>query len=115
MLFRSSKYFSPTYEDPFPSGWDRHAWLVCFKDQSDAINQRVCETQDLFSIDGLPCVDGPDMGVVWDQPHKDDVDLISNSDATARSVTRPRSPVWNNYLRLARIVHDEMVKDGVLK
>lgn len=114
-FYRQSKYFSTTYEDPFPSGWDRHAWLVCFKDQSDAINQRVCETQDLFNIDGLPCVDGPDMGVVWDQPHKDDVDLISNSDATARSVTRPRSPVWNNYLRLAKIVHDEMVKDGVLK
>ena len=41
--------------------------------------------------------------------------LISNSDATARSVTRPRSPVWNNYLRLAKVVHDEMVKDGILK
>ena len=88
---------------------------MCFKDQSDAINKKVCETQDMFDISGLPCVEGPDMGVVWDKPHKDDVALISNSDATARSVTRPRSPVWNNYLRLAKIVHDEMVKDGAVK
>ena len=36
-------------------------------------------------------------------------------EAAARSVTRPRSPVWNNYLRLAKIVHDEMVKDGAVK
>ena len=114
-FYRQSKYFSTTYEDPFPSGWDRHAWLVCFKDQSDAINKKVCETQDMFDITGLPCVEGPDMGVVWDKPHKDDVALVSNSDATARSVTRPRSPVWNNYLRLAKIVHDEMVKDGTVK
>ena len=114
-FYRQSKYFSTTYEDPFPSGWDRHAFLVCFKDQSDAINKKVCETQDMFDITGLPCVEGPDMGVVWDKPHKDDVALVSNSDATARSVTRPRSPVWNNYLRLAKIVHDEMVKDGAVK
>ena len=113
--YRQSKYDCPAYEDPFPSGWDRHAWLVCFKDQSDAINKKVCETQDMFDITGLPCVEGPDMGVVWDKPHKDDVALVSNSDATARSVTRPRSPVWNNYLRLAKIVHDEMVKDGAVK
>ena len=72
------------------------------------------ETQDLLDIEGLPCVEGPDMGVVWDKPHKDDIALISNSDATARSVTRPRSPVWNNYLRLAKIIQDEMVKDGVI-
>mgnify|MGYP006924231025 FL=1 len=60
-FYRQSKYFSTTYEDPFPSGWDRHAWLVCFKDQSDAINKKVCETQDMFDITGLPCVEGPDM------------------------------------------------------
>ena len=97
-FYRQSKYFSTTYEDPFPSGWDRHAWLVCFKDQSDAINKKVCETQDMFDITGLPCVEGPDMGVVWDKPHKDDVALVSNSDATARSVTRPRSPSYYNHL-----------------
>ena len=114
-FYRQSKYYSSTYEDPFPSGWDRHAWLVCFKDLSDQLNAKVCQTQDMFDISGLPCVEGPDMGVVWDKPHKDDVALISNSDATARSVTRPRSPVWNNYLRLAKVVHDEMVKDGILK
>ena len=74
------------------SGWDRHAWLVCFKDQSDAINKKVCETQDMFDITGLPCVEGPDMGVVWDKPHKDDVALVSNSDATARPSPGPALP-----------------------
>lgn len=113
-FYRQSKYYSTTYEDPFPSGWDRHAWLVCFHDLSDALNKKVCETQDMLDISGLPCVEGPDMGVVWDKPHKDDIALISNSDATKRSVTRPRSPVWNNYLRMANILLDEIKKDQAL-
>lgn len=113
-FYRQSKYYSTTYEDPFPSGWDRHAWLVCFKDLSDQLNKKVCETQDLLDISGLPCVEGPDMGVVWDKPHKDDVALISNSDATIHSVTRPRSPVWNNYLRMAKVMLNEINKDKKL-
>lgn len=113
-FYRQSKYYSTTYEDPFPSGWDRHAWLVCFKDQMNALNEKICETQDLFDLTGLPCVDGPDMGVVWDKPSKEDIALVSNSDATQRSVTRPRSPVWNNYLRLAGILYEEMKKDKVI-
>lgn len=114
-FYRQSKYYSTTYEDPFPSGWDRHAWLVCFADLSDQLNAKVCKTQDMFDISGLPAVEGPDMGIVWDQPHKQDIPLISNHDATLRNVERPRSPVWNNYLRLAKVVHDEMQKDQVLK
>ncbi|MEA4959457.1 MAG: hypothetical protein VB029_07080 [Anaerolineaceae bacterium] len=114
-FYRQSKYFSTTYEDPFPSGWDRHAWLVCFKDLSDLLNKKVCETQDLFDIAGLPCVEGPDMGIVWDKPSKDDIDLISNSDATKRSVTRPRSPVWNNYMRMAKVVQEAITLDKVTK
>lgn len=114
-FYRQSKYHSTTYEDPFPTGWDRHAWLVCFRDQSDALNHKVVETQDMLDISGLPCVEGPDMGTVWDGPGRDNAaPLISNSDATARSVERPRSPVWNNYLRLAKILHTEMQQDGVL-
>ncbi len=114
-FYRQSKYESSTYEDPFPTGWDRHAWLVCFKELSDQLNAKVCQTQDMFDIAGLPCVDGPDMGVVWDKPREDEAPLVSDSDATARSVERPRSPVWNNYLRMAKVLHDEMVKDGILK
>ena len=114
-FYRQSKYHSTTYEDPFPSGWDRHAWLVCFADLSNQLNAKVCATQDMIDISGLPAVEGPDMGVVWDKPHKEDIPLISNYDATARNVERPRSPVWNNYLRLAKIVYDEMKKDKVLK
>lgn len=88
---------------------------MAFCDLSDQLNKRVVETQDLLDITGLPCTEGPDMGVVWNAPGRDDAaDLISNSDATARSVERPRSPVWNNYLRMAKIVQDEMKKDGVL-
>ncbi len=113
-FYRQSKYHSTTYEDPFPSGWDRHAWLVCFKDLSDQLNKKVCETQDMLDINGLPCVEGPDMGTVWDKQHKDDIALISNNDATTRSVTRPRSPVWNNYLRLAKIILSEINQDKKL-
>ena len=51
-FYRQSKYYSTTYEDPFPSGWDRHAWLVCFKDLSDQLNKKVCETQDMLDITG---------------------------------------------------------------
>lgn len=110
-FYRQSKYESSTYEDPFPTGWDRHAWLVCFRDLSDQLNAKVCKTQDLFDIEGLPCVEGPDMGVVWDKPRDDEAALISNSDATARSVERPRSPVWNNYLRMAKVIADAIAKD----
>ncbi len=110
-FYRQSKYHSSTYEDPFPSGWDRHAWLVCFSDQMRQLEDKVLKTQNLLDISGLPCVDGPDMGVVWDAPGKQDVPLVSNSDATARSVERPRSPVWNNYLRMAKVVAEEMEKD----
>lgn len=115
-FYRQSKYHSTTYEDPFPSGWDRHAWLVSFADLSDQLNAKVQKTQDLLDISGLPAVEGPDMGVVWDKASKDDVPLISNVDATTRGVIeRPRSPVWNNYLRMAKVVLDEMKKDGVVK
>lgn len=113
-FYRQSKYHSSTYEDPFPSGWDRHAWLVCFKDLSDQLDEKVCRTQDLLDIEGLPCEAGPDMGVVWDKASKDDVPLISNSDATVRAVERPRIPVWNNYLRMATIIQAEINKDGGL-
>lgn len=114
-FYRQSKYESSTYEDPFPTGWDRHAWLVCFKDLSDQLNAKVVATQDLLNIEGLPCVEGPDPGVVWDTPRNDEAPLISNSDATARSVTRPRSPVWNNYLALASKLKAEMEKDNILE
>lgn len=113
-FYRQSKYYSTTYEDPFPAGWDRHAWLVCFADLSDQLNKKVCETQEMLNIEGLPCVEGPDLGECWDKPQKDDVSLISNSDATARSVTRPRSPVWNNYLGMAKTLLDEINKDHKL-
>ena len=40
--YRQSKYDCPAYEDPFPSGWDRHAFLVGFRTQMDNLNLKVC-------------------------------------------------------------------------
>lgn len=114
-FYRQSKYESSTYEDPFPTGWDRHAWLVCFKDLSNQLNEKVINTQDLLDITGLPCVEGPDLGPVWDKQRDDSAPLVSNSDATAHSVTRPRSPVWNNYLEIARILKQEIENDHILE
>lgn len=114
-FYRQSKYESSTYEDPFPTGWDRHAWLVCFKDLSNQLNDKVVRTQDLLDISGLPCVEGPDLGAVWDKPRDEEAPLVSNSDATARSVTRPRSPVWNNYLELAHILKQEIENDHMME
>lgn len=52
------------------------------------------------------------MGAVWDRPGRDDsAELISNNDATSRSVERPRSPVWNNYLRMANVIKKAMDED----
>ena len=41
----------------------------------------------------------------------DSAELISNNDATSRSVERPRSPVWNNYLRMANVIKKAMDED----
>lgn len=113
-FYRLSKYHSRIFEEPFPTGWDREAWLVCFMDLSNALNDQVVKTQDLLNIDGLPCTEGPDLGVVWDAPGRTDGDLVSNVDA-CKEIERPRLPVWNNYLRLAQKVQDEMKKDGVIR
>ena len=52
--YRQSKYDCPTYEDPFPSGWDRHAFLVGFRTQMDNLNLKVCATQNMLDLTGLP-------------------------------------------------------------
>ncbi len=114
-FYRLSKYHSQIFEEPFPDGWDREAWLVDFKTLSDQLNERVCETQNLLDIGGLPCVEGPDLGFVWDKPGRTDGEqLVSNVDACA-PIERPRHPVWNNYLNIAARVQAEMQKDGILK
>lgn len=53
----------------------------------DMLNQRVVLTQDLLDISGLP----------W----------------TKDSSKRKHNPEWDNYLRLAEILREEMRKDGI--
>ena len=58
--YRQSKYDCPAYEDPFPSGWDRHAFLVGFRTQMDNLNLKVCATQNMLDLTGLPHAAGRD-------------------------------------------------------
>jgi len=106
--YRQSKYDCPDYEDPFPSGWDRHAFLVGFRTQMDNLNLKVCATQNLFDLSGLPHSEGIDMGMIWDNPNPDYEHL--NMDPK----NRPMYPAFRNYLRMAKVVEAEMKKDGVI-
>lgn len=105
--YRQSKYDCPYYEDPFPPGWDRHAFLVGFRTQMDNLNSKVISTQDLLDLHGLPHTEGVDLGAIWDKYPKENSELNMKE--------RPIYPVWTNYLRLARVVKTEMDKDKILK
>ncbi len=104
--YRQSKYDCAYYEDPFPPGWDRHAFLVGFRTQMDNLNEKVIATQDLFDLSGLPHTVGTGLGQIWDKPIGEKVELNMKE--------RPIYPTWTNYLRMARIVFNEMQKDHVL-
>ena len=103
--YRQSKYDCPYYEDPFPAGWDRHAFLVGFRTQMDNLNAKVVSTQDMLDLTGLPHATGVDMGPIWDHPVADGTELNMKE--------RPLYPVWTNYLRMAKVVLAEMKKDRV--
>ncbi|HIX14874.1 MAG TPA: FMN-binding protein [Candidatus Hungatella pullicola] len=92
--YKQSKYNSPCYQDPFPRGWDRHAWNINFRTLMDLLEKRVVKTQCLLDLDGLPYTEGENQGPMWDadQPYDDPV---TNSAAV-------RYPSYDNYLRLAR-------------
>lgn len=105
--YRQSKYDCPTYEDPFPPMFDRHAFLVGFRTQMDNLNLKVCATQDMLDLTGLPHTTGKDIGNIWDDPCTEKVSLDM--------AERPIYPAWKNYLRMAKVVSDEMQADGVLK
>ena len=107
--YRQSKYDCPTYEDPFPSGWDRHAFLVGFRTQMDNLNQKVCATQNMLDLTGLPHAAGRDMGMIWDNPNPDHAHLDMDPK------NRPMYPAFINYLRMAKVVLEEMRKDGVFQ
>lgn len=104
--YRQSKYDCPTYEDPFPAGFDRHAFLVGFRTQMDNLNLKVCATQDMLDLTGLPHAIGKDMGPIWDDP--------CPSAKALDMKERPLYPAWSNYLRMAKVVLAEMQRDGAL-
>lgn len=104
--YRQSKYDSVDYEDPFPAGWDRHAFLVGFRTQMDNLNSKVVSTQDMLDIKGLPHAEGVDLGPIWDQASKEKQPLDMSE--------RPLYPVWSNYLRMAKVLLKEMQEDGAL-
>lgn len=103
--YRQSKYDCPTYEDPFPAGFDRHAFLVGFRTQMDNLNSKVCATQDMLDLTGLPHATGKDMGAIWDNPGDPDAELNMKE--------RPMYPTWSNYLRMAKVVLAKMREDGL--
>lgn len=109
--YRQSKYFSPCFEEPFPPGWNLHAYLISFRGLMNCLNARVVETQDMFNIEGLMHVDGEDLGVIWDRTSAWDRPISP----FVKGKPRPRYAVWNNYLGLAKKLHDAMAADGVLK
>lgn len=104
---RQSKYDCPTYEDPFPPAWDRHAFLVGFRTQMDNLNAKIVATQNMLDLTGLPHSTGVDLGPLWDNPSTEKTKLNMSE--------RPIYPVWTNYLRIAKVVLGEMQRDGVLK
>lgn len=104
--YRQSKYDCPTYEDPFPPTWDRHAFLVGFRTQMDNLNAKVVSTQNMLDLTGLPHADGVDLGPLWNVPAPEKVELDMKQ--------RPLYPTWGNYLRMAGVVLEEMRRDGVI-
>lgn len=105
--YRQSKYDCAYYEDPFPPGWDRHAFLVGFHTQMDNLNAKVVSTQDMLDLTGLPHAVGVDLGQIWDK--------LPDKTTELNMKERPMYPVWSNYLRMAKVVLAEMKKDGVFE
>ena len=62
---------------------------VGFRYQMNKLNERVVETQDLFDIKGLP--------------------------ATERTRDYFKNPSYDNYIKLAKKLSEELKKDNVLK
>ena len=91
------------------SGWDRHAFLVGFRTQMDNLNLKVCATQNMLDLTGLPHAAGRDMGMIWDNPNPDHAHLDMDPK------NRPMYPAFINYLRMAKVVLEEMRKDGVFQ
>ena len=84
-FYRQSKYESVEYQEPSRIG---------FNIQMDALNAKVVEDQDLLDLTGLPSTD--------------------ESGDYASSGFTIRNTAWDNYLKLAGELLEEMKRDGVL-
>lgn len=84
-FYRQSKYESVEYQEPSRIG---------FNVQMDALNVKVVETQDLLDLSGLPSTD--------------------ESGDYASSGFTIRNTSWDNYLKLAGALLEEIEKDGAL-
>ncbi len=84
-FYRQSKYESVLFDEPSRIG---------FNVQIDLLNELVQQTQDLFDIHTLPATS--------------DTGDYANTGFTIRNTA------WDNYLRMAQIVYDEMIADGVI-
>lgn len=83
--FKQSKYESVDYDEPSRIG---------FNIQMDELDKKVVATQDMFDLSGLPATE-------------DSGDYKKGGYTT-------RNTAWDNYLKLAEKLHNEMVKDKVL-
>lgn len=82
-FYRQSKYESVEYEEPSRIG---------FNVQMDALNDTVVKTQDMLDISELPA--------------------IGDTGNYAASGYTTRNTAWDNYLKLAEKLLEEMKKDG---
>jgi len=82
-FYRQSKYDSVEYQEPSRIG---------FNVQMDALNDKVVKTQDLLDLSELPAVD-----------------TTGNYASSGFTV---RNESWDNYLRLAEKLLEEMKSDG---
>lgn len=102
--YRQSKYDCPTYEDPFPPTFDRHAFLIGFRALVDNLELKVLATQNLLDISGLPHSTGVDLGMLWDNPNPEEGELDMS--------VRPIYPALKNYQRMAQVVFEACKEDG---
>lgn len=83
--YRVSKYESIEYHEPSRIG---------FNIQMDELNNKVVETQDMLNLEGLPATE-------------------STGDYKSSGYTE-RNSAWDNYLKLAEKLLNEMKADGVI-
>lgn len=99
--YRQSKYYSPCFEEPEIPGWKSHGFFIGFHKLMDLLNERVIKSQDLLDIEGLKHVNGLNMGPIWDRRSETDRPFTIQK-------TDIRYPVWDNYLKLAEMIKNEM-------